>query len=699
MKAVNRQFSQIINGTNQFIIPVFQRDYSWETDQYRQMWTDVLRTGNGNDGGHFLGSFVYVEGSAGPAFSSWLVIDGQQRLTTLTLLLIALRDHIRKEEWSGQDPTPEKIDAYFLKNVLETDERKYKLALRRHDNETLWALVDSKDYSELENKSELVVKAYHYFREQLDCSKVDPAEIYRGIARLSVVDVQLEHQDNPQLVFESLNSTGVALSQSDLIRNYLLMGLPEEEQTELYGEYWSRLENYFLMAGNVPDSFLRDYIALERKSTTQTRADRIYNEFKEFWPPSDADSTAVLLAPMVKFARYYVSFLRPSSMIQNQKLREAMDNVRSGGLGNAHAPLIMRLYDYYERKLLTESDFIRALTLIKSYLLRRAVIGLQTRDYWSVFTRIAHTMSEDDPFESFQVALARQKYSYRFPSDKEFRSAIQEGDLYRLRNCFHILECLENSGQLEPSPTKGYSIEHIMPQNIDKVQEWQAMLGGQSKWKDVHDTWLHRLGNLTLTAYNGPLSNKPFSKKKPVFEQAAVRITKYVKDQGRWTEFEMEERGHILAERARVIWPHHEADEKLIQNVEVEELLELADQQSSDTLDMNPQVRELLHATQDSIRGLSKAIEVIEHKSVCYYDYSASFLAEILPMASYVRLLIPLDFDAVDDPEGLAGDVHAWKFLPNVSHRECGVFIDIKEKSQIEAAIPMVRQGLDVATN
>ena len=238
-----------------------------------------------------------------------------------------------------------------------------------------------------------------------------------------------------------------------------------------------------------------------------------------------------------------------------------------------------------------------------------------------------------------------------------------------------------------------------MPQNIDDVQEWQKMLGGTGRWKDAHDTWLHRLGNLTLTAYNGPLSNKPFSEKKPVFDLGAVRITKYVRDQEQWTEVEMEDRGRILAERAIEIWPHHEADEKLIQNVEVEELLALAAQQNSDGLDMSAPVRELLHSTQYTIRGLGKAIEVIENKSICYYDYSASFFAEILPMASYVRLLIPLDFDAVDDPEGLAGDVNDWKFLPNVSHRECGVFIDIKEKSQIEAAIPMVRQGLDVATN
>ena len=234
MDAVSRPFSQIINGAKQFVIPVFQRDYSWGREQCLQMWSDIRNSKGEGPNNHFLGSFVYVEGNAGAAFSSWLVIDGQQRITTLTLLMVALRDHISETQWNGEEPTIGRIDAYFLKNREESGERGYRLALRRRDNETLRALVDGKDISEIAESSELILDAYAYFRELLGGPGVGPAQIYEGVHRLVVVDVKLQLAvDNPQLIFESLNSTGVDLTQSDLIRNYLLMGLPEARADSL----------------------------------------------------------------------------------------------------------------------------------------------------------------------------------------------------------------------------------------------------------------------------------------------------------------------------------------------------------------------------------------------------------------------------------------------------------------------------------
>ena len=698
MQASIRQFTQIIDGNKQFIIPVFQRDYSWTAEQCDQLWDAVRGTSGEDDSGHFLGSFVYVEGSAGAAFSSWLVIDGQQRLTTLTLLLIALRDHIRETDWAGTEPSPGQINAYFLKNEHETGDRSYKLVLRRHDDGTLRALVDGNDPSDVEKNSELVVEAYRHFRKLLKSAGAEPDEVYRGIGRLTIVDIKLERRiDNPQLVFESLNSTGVDLTESDLIRNYLLMELPEEEQTRLYNDYWSKLEMLFRETGNTPDIFLRDYMALKQETTTQPRADEIYNEFKKFRRPSNAESVAELLADMVKFAGYYVSFLRPS-MIRHRPLVAPMTDVRLGGFGNTYALLIMRLYDCFGRNLLSELKFVQALRLIESYLLRRAVLGLQTRDYWSIFARIAHSINDESSFESFQVALARQNYSYRFPSNTEFLSAIQEYDLYRLRIRFHILERLENGGQRELSPTQDYSIEHIMPQNIDDVPEWQQMLG--SGWKDIHETWIHRLGNLTLTAYNSTYSNKPFDEKKSIrggFNESSVRLNKYVSDQERWTVDEMKKRGHILAQRAVQIWPYHEADEKLILNEEIRELHARASQRNLASLEISAPVRELLYAIQVYMRELGDTIEVIENRSVCYYNNkSATFFAEILPMSKYCRLLLPLDFDEIHDAEGLAKDVTTWKFLTHVAHRDCGVLINIWEKQQIAAAMQMVRRAFSL---
>ena len=381
MQAVKQSFTQIIDGRKQFIIPVFQRDYSWSTEQCHQMWTAITR--NLQHGGrHFMGAFVYVEGEATTGFSTWLVIDGQQRLTTLTLLLAALRDHIAENGPTVdlKTDTINLIDAQFLKNANDKGDSNYKLALRRADNATLRAILNGTTSVTVDEPSHLIMEAYHCFKDLLKSSAYSPSQVYEAIFSVDFVDVKLDRADNPQLVFESLNSTGVDLNPSDLVRNYLLMGLPEADQTRLYDGYWSKLESDFRKAGTLPDSFLRDYVALRTRSTTQTREDQVYDAFKHFWPATDTESTVRQLADMVNFARYYVSFLRPSVM-QPASLIESMTQIRSGGVGSTHALLIMRLYDCYERGLLSEVDFGQSLDLIKSYLLRRAVLSLQTRDY------------------------------------------------------------------------------------------------------------------------------------------------------------------------------------------------------------------------------------------------------------------------------------------------------------------------------
>lgn len=695
MQAINNPFVALVNGTKQFIIPAFQRDYSWTTEQCQQMWDDIVRAGS-TDGDHFIGSFVYVEGNTAAVFSSWLVVDGQQRLTTLTLLLIALRDYIRETGWAGQEPTSAQIDAYFLTNEHETGDRKYKVALRRHDDATLKALVDGKDPTEVENKSELILDAYRFFRRQLGRPEADPGLIYRGVGRLNIVDVTLHRRiDDPQRVFESLNSTGVDLTQSDLIRNYLLMGLPEPEQTRMYDDYWSKVETVFREVGSSQDTFLRDYIALRQGTTTQARADRIYAEFRDFWQPSDAKALADLLEDLVRFSRYFVSFLQPDR-IQSKKLATAMRQVRS--LGSAHAMLVMRLYHLHDEQALTFDEFVRALDLISSFLVRRSVLGWQTRNYWAVFARIAHSITNEDPLGSFQVALARQ--NYRFPPDADFVSALQVGDLYKLRICWHVLSQLENAGQNEPSPVSEYSIEHIMPQSIDDVAEWRDMLG--ESWEEVHQTWLHRLGNLTLTGYNSTYSNKPFEEKKTVtggFNQSAVRLNEYVRQQPEWTALEMEGRSRALAQRALDIWPHHNADERLVVAEEIRELRSRSAARKVDSINMDDSASLILYGIRDAIRELGEAIEIVEGNSLCFYDaQSAGFFAETLPMSGYVRILLPIDFEEIDDPEGVAKDVTAWKFLPNVTHRDCGVFIDIGSQQSVPKAVAMVRQAFNVVS-
>ena len=291
------------------------------------------------------------------------------------------------------------------------------------------------------------------------------------------------------MVFESMNSTGIDLRQSDLVRNYLLMGLDESEQTRLYADYWSKIESLFQASANAFDSFLRDYVALEKKLTQQILTDRVYDEFKKYWRPGDGKPLEELLQDMVQVARRYASFLGIGPM-QQVRLSEAMSHMRA--LNTTQALLVMRLYDCHERGQLSQDEFISAVKLVESYLLRRAVLGLQTRGYWSVFATVAHSIGSQSAFDSFQVALARLRDNYRFPTNEEFERELEERDLYSLRVCKHVLHRLENAGSKEPSPVQDYSIEHIMPKEVTSVPEWQEMLG--EDWEEIHGTWLHPLG-------------------------------------------------------------------------------------------------------------------------------------------------------------------------------------------------------------
>ena len=694
MQAITNPFASIINGPKQFVIPVFQRDYAWGAEQCDRMWSDVLRAAH-DDSPHFLGSFVYVDEQVGAAFGSWLVIDGQQRLTTLTLLMVALRDHLVEIQWQGSGLSVEQIDDFFLKNNYQSGDNRYRLALRRRDNDTLKALVDGKNPAEGHDSSEAVMAAYERFRAVLRNSGVDPMDVYNGVYRLVVVDVRLERPaDNPQVIFESLNSTGVDLAQSDLIRNYLLMGLNSDQQTALYDDYWSKLEDAFRDAGGGFEEFLRDYMALSERSTTQTRADRVYAKFKEFWPAGGFDEAGELLADMLKMGRYYARFLRPS-MCPDKNLAAALSSARYGGFGTTHATLVARLYDLRERGLVKDGDFAEAMTLLKSYLVRRAVLGLQTGSYWNVFQRVAHAVEEDAAFETFKVALVRERGTYAFPSDESFLAGIQERDLYHLRGCHHILATLENHGQTEPSPTGDYSIEHVMPQGIANVKEWQKMLG--EGWEEVHRTWLHRLGNLTLVGYdkNSAMSNRPFCKKlcdPKGFKFTAVRLNHYIREQDQWTVYEMRARGVQLAQSAVGIWPFPQADMGMVRNKNVAELQARSAVRDSSSLTMSDSVRGLLEHLEEAIATLGESIPVIENRSVCFYDGSGVFFAEMLAMAYYVRLLIPLSFDEVtDDPDELAADATNWSWLSNVTHRDCGVVVDIRQMKQTDAVLRMVR--------
>jgi uncharacterized protein with ParB-like and HNH nuclease domain/predicted transport protein len=694
MKAIDFPFTKIINGTTHFVIPVFQRDYTWDAEtQCAQLWRDVLRASRtSGERGHFLGSIVYIAtGDSLAGFTRWMLIDGQQRLTTLTLLLAALRDHISETKWSGgeNDPTPKRIDAYFLKNVQEEGDREQKLVLRRHDQATLRAIVDGKEPPH--EASDHIRDNYNYFREQL--SAIDPADVYRGIARLLIVDVALDRQtDDPQLIFESLNSTGVDLSQADLIRNFILMRLPDKEQTELYETYWSKIEALFLGSEWTFDAFARDYVALKTEASKQEKAGEIYYAFRDFFPTLTEKSGGLdkALADMMRHARHYAAFSigRDVSGERGRLLAEIRRHV------DVPAILVMRLLECRDHlNVLSEKDFLEALRLIESYTVRRAICGYQTRSYWQIFANLAYGIGEQHPLNDLKVALARQHENYRFPSDAEFERTLKEGDLYGLRICRHLLEGLENYDTKEPTDTAGYSIEHIMPQNERLRRGWREMLG--ENWKDIQKTWVHRLGNLTLTGYNSTYSDKDFAEKKTVdggFSDSSVRLNKYVREQTVWTPREMSVRMDALAKRSLEVWPPLVVEQSLIAAADQLEKRKLAARRDVTKIKMTAAARGLFEELRTRVLALdSEILELAEPNSISFHG--PAFFLEILPRRHKLTLLLALDFnEVVDDPLGLAKDATEKKFFVHASY-EGGVSMSIWDVEAIQGALPLIRQA------
>lgn len=693
MKAIDRPFTNIINGTTQFVIPVFQRDYTWLAEPHcAQLWRDVLRAARSEtDRMHFLGSIVYIAtGDNSAGFTRWLMIDGQQRLTTLTLLLAALRDHIKETKWTGDenDPTPRRIDAYFLKNVQEEGDREQKLVLRRRDQSALRSLIDGKDVPE--GTSPRIQENYRFFREQL--SDVSPADVYRGVGRLVVVDVALDRQtDDPQLIFESLNSTGVDLSQSDLIRNFILMRLPEREQTYLYESYWSKIEALFHGSEWTFDAFARDFVALKTKASKQEKAAEIYYAFREFFPAlqRECGGLELALADMLRHAGYYAAF----SLGRGVEGGRARALARLRKLVDVPAVLVMRLLalrDHAGR--LSEQQLLDAMALLESYVLRRATCGLQTRGYWQVFASLAYSIREEDALGDLKVSLARQRESYRFPVDEEFSRALKESDLYSLRVCRHLLEGLENHGTREPTDTSAYSIEHIMPQNERLSQAWRAMLG--SNWKEVQKTWLHRLGNLTLTGYNSTYSDRPFEEKKAIaggFAESSVRLNKFVREQPTWTEKEISTRTAALAKQAVGIWRALSVDQSMVDAAKQREMRDLASRNDVAKVKMSAEARALFEALRAHVRALGNDIlELAEPNSVSYHG--PAFFMEVLPRRYKIMLLLALEFGKIDDPSGLARDTTQREFFVHARH-DGGVSIGVSDEDSMAAALPLIRQA------
>lgn len=692
MHAQHRCFSDILMGNAiQFIIPVFQREYRWREENCEQLWKDVVRVGSDPSlPEHFVGSVVYIGAADNAAgFNRWLLIDGQQRVTTLTLLLTALRDHIRETGWERDEngPTWQMIDHYFLQNIHLKGNRLLKLHLRRHDDATLTSLITGG--ARPENPSLTVIENYDLFRRLLQ--EADPQVVFNGINRLVLVDVRLDRgRDDPQLIFESLNSTGVDLSTSDLIRNFILMSLNEEDQTQLHTEYWARIDDLFRDNDRVFANFVRDYLALRDRPAKLERADRVYGAFRTAFSGIGRNKAQLqsLLADLLHRAKQYAAFAIGTG---HGPRDQAFTSLRF--LSDAPAILIMRLLEAQEtHKSMTEAELLEAVRLVESYMLRRAVMGAQNKGYTLEFAKVSYRIDDARPLASLRAALAGMPAAYAFPEDAEFERALTEENLYQKRVRFHVLDALENRDRNEQVDTAGFSIEHVMPQNRTLHESWRRMLG--DNWQEVQQTWLHRLGNLTLTGYNSSYSDRTLEEKQTIengFRQSPIRLSEDLRYATAWTATEMEARGKKLAARALKIWPALNADTQMIRAMARAELKSRAALRKVSDLEMSPGAQTLFELLSARIReDFPEVIEMAEKKSVSYHD--PEFFVELIPRANGLSVLIGIDYNEVEGPEETVRDTTNYSFVTNASYQG-GVLINLRGQDQLDQAMRVITQA------
>ncbi|MFZ4595803.1 MAG: GmrSD restriction endonuclease domain-containing protein, partial [Verrucomicrobiaceae bacterium] len=564
MKATEAKLLDFLKKSPQFVIPIYQRTYSWTEKECRQLWDDIVRCGSSDKiAVHFVGSIVYVESGLSQVThqAPLLVIDGQQRLTTVSLLLAALAQQVADgEPFDGF--SQRKIRNYFLVNPEETGDRHFKLLLSQTDKETLKALVSD---GESPQQASIRINAnFASFKRWLGEGKVELVTLCRGLAKLVVVDIALvRDQDNPQLIFESMNSTGKELSQADLIRNFILMGLEPSLQTKLYEQFWRPMELDFGQEayGTHFDAFMRHYLTVMTGEIPNIN--EVYEAFKGHARASRANFSddnshiASLVREIRDYAKHFCAMALGSE--QDADLKIAFHDLRELRVEVAY-PFLLELYHDYKAGLLTKSDLLGSVRLVEAYVFRRAICAIPTNSLNKTFATFAKALKKDRYFESIQAHFLSLPSYRRFPSDDEFQRDFQVRDLYNFRSRSYWLRRLENNGRKELVAVDEYTIEHILPQNENLPQKWRQDLGDD--WQRVQQTWLHMLGNLTLTAYNSNFSDRPFVEKRDMpsapekgLKQSPLRLNQGLALLDKWNEESIRERSAKLAQMGVAVWP------------------------------------------------------------------------------------------------------------------------------------------------
>ncbi len=689
MKASAANFLSIINGPKQFVIPIYQRTYSWQISQCKKLFDDIHRISKDDSvPGHFIGSIVYFQESihTQTEVPQLLVIDGQQRLTTITLLVAAIADFIENNPVEIKT-NADKLRNYYLLNVNEDGDLRFKLLLTRRDKETIIKLLKKVPFGA--DASQRVLENFEYFKKLLTAENV--VDIYNGIQRLIVVDVALEKdKDNPQLIFESLNSTGLDLSEADLIRNFILMGQPVDLQTELYENYWFLMEQNF---GNEYaskfDWFMRDY--LSAKTGKIPRIGNVYEEFKNYVQNGETPRNITeVVQDIYKFSKFYVNMVLHKE--SDTDLLQSFKNITRLKVDVSY-PFLLPVYNDYDAGILSKEDFLEILNLVENYVFRRAICGIPTNSLNKTFNNLYKFIRQDDYLESVEAAFQLMESYQRFPNDTEFENELITKDIYSLRSRNYLLGKLENHNRLEPVVVDEYTIEHILPQNPNLSSEWRIMLG--ENWQEIQGKYLHTLGNLTLTGYNSSLSDRPFSEKKTItggFNDSPIRLNSYLRTSDIWNEEQIINRAVLLAEKANKVWRAPKLSDESLAKYKKTGVKENTIYSIDDHEFLEGEILHLFNALRHRILNIDSSVREEFKKLYIAYKSTTNFV-DIIPQKSKLRLSLNIDFNQIIDPNNLCRDVSGLGKWGNGN-----VETNVKNLSDIDLAMDLIQQAFDAQT-
>lgn len=695
MKASEAKLLDFLKKSPQFVIPIYQRTYSWTEKECRQLWADILRTGkDDNISVHFVGSIVYID-KADSNVTTWeplLVIDGQQRLTTVTLLIAALAKAL-----GGTEPmdgfTADMLRGYYLQNPLEKGERKFKLLLSQTDKGTLTAIVGD---LELPNEYSIRVEQnFNLFKELITSCGSDLVPVCKGLVKLMMVDIRLKRgEDNPQLIFESMNSTGKELSQADLIRNYILMGLEPELQSRLYEQFWRPMEIDFGQEayGSHFDAFMRHYLTV--KTGDIPRLDEVYEAFKAHAcsPVAAAAGVEALVKDIRNFARYFCAMALGAE--PDAELKLAFHDLRELKVDVAY-PFLLELYCDFKADVLTKADLLASVRLIEAYVFRRAICAIPTNSMNKTFATFNKALKKDRYLESIQAHFMSLPSYRRFPSDEEFHRDLHTRDLYNFRSRSYWLRRLENYGRKERVAVDEYTIEHILPQNENLLPKWREALGAD--WQRIQKTWLHTLGNLTLTAYNPDYSDRTFTEKRDMpdapekgLRQSPLKLNQGLGTLETWDEAAIQTRASKLADLAINVWAAPILAKEILDAYRPKYNVAAAY-----TIDDHPHLlttamRPVFDAFRKAVLALDPCVSEEFTKLYVAYKAETNFV-DVVPQAKRLRLSLNIRFADVNDPKGLCKDVTGTGRWGNGD-----VEISLSKIEELPYIIGLVRQSLEL---